>query len=250
MAKDEKSAKRRGPAGSRRRGGAGAAAVRGGYHHGDLRAALIAAGEAELTENGPDGFTLRGCARRAGVSHAAPAHHFKDVRALLTVLATIGFQRLADTTEAFGRTAPLGTLEHFVAIGRGYVAFAIDNPAYFGLIFRKDSVVPDDPGYVTAADAAFAVPVAAVGAYFGSADPMADPKLAALVVGLWSTVHGFASLLLSGHLAKGAPELTAAALVERLLPAVVTRYVAGDGGERGAAESKSRRASRRHSHSR
>ena len=63
---------------------------RDGYHHGDLRAALIAAAEEELAENGVDGFTLRGCARRAGVSHAAPAHHFKDVRALFTALATVG----------------------------------------------------------------------------------------------------------------------------------------------------------------
>ena len=78
-----------------------ASAGRDAYHHGDLRAALIAAAEEELAENGVDGFTLRGCARRAGVSHAAPAHHFKDVRALFTALATIGLRRLADMTEAW-----------------------------------------------------------------------------------------------------------------------------------------------------
>src|SRR5688572_25193146 len=90
---------------ARPRGGSAAPkhAERDGYHHGDLRAALISAAEEELVEKGVDGFTLRGCARRAGVSHAAPAHHFKDVRALFTALATIGLRRLAETTERFGR---------------------------------------------------------------------------------------------------------------------------------------------------
>src|SRR5262245_3431916 len=81
---------------------------RDSYHHGDLRAALLKAAEAELAENGIEGFTLRGCARRAGVSHAAPAHHFKDVRAILTELAADGFEKLAELTEQFGQAAPIG----------------------------------------------------------------------------------------------------------------------------------------------
>ena len=63
------------------------------YHHGDLRAALLRAAEVELSERGVEGFTLRGCARRAGVSHAAPAHHFGDADGLLTALAAEGFAR-------------------------------------------------------------------------------------------------------------------------------------------------------------
>ena len=189
-----------------------------GYHHGDLRAALIAAAEEELAEKGVDGFTLRGCARRAGVSHAAPAHHFKDVRALFTALATIGLRRLADTTEAFGREAPAGTLEHFTAIGRGYVTFAIENPAYFRLIFRSDSLDSDNPELIAAGKAAFGVPVAAVGAYFGSADPMADPELVPLVIGLWSIVHGFSELLLSGQLTRRGAGADRKMLVDRLAP--------------------------------
>ena len=65
----------------------------GAYHHGDLRKALLVAAEAELVEKGLEGFTLRCCAKRAGVSHAAPAHHFKDANALLTALATEGYER-------------------------------------------------------------------------------------------------------------------------------------------------------------
>ena len=63
------------------------------YHHGDLRNALVAAAEAELAEHGIEGFTLRGCAKRAGVSHAAPAHHFGDAAGLLTAVAAAGFER-------------------------------------------------------------------------------------------------------------------------------------------------------------
>jgi AcrR family transcriptional regulator len=70
------------------------APARRSYHHGDLRAALLAAAERELAANGVESFTLRGCARRAGVSHAAPAHHFPDVR-LLTEMAIMGFQEHA-----------------------------------------------------------------------------------------------------------------------------------------------------------
>ena len=128
-------------------------------------------------------------------------------------------------TEAFGREAPAGTLEHFTAIGRGYVTFAIENPAYFRLIFRSDSLERDNPELVAAGRAAFAVPVAAVGAYFGSADPMADPKLVPLVIGLWSIVHGFSELLLSGQLTKRGAGADQAMLVNRLLPAIVSRFV-------------------------
>ena len=107
------------------------------YHHGDLRAALLAAAEEELAENGVEGFTLRGCARRAGVSHAAPAHHFKDVRALLTALAAIGFERLSASMMAMHRRHRAGRPRLLVGIGRGYLAFALADPHLFNLIFRS-----------------------------------------------------------------------------------------------------------------
>lgn len=225
-----------------------AGAGRDAYHHGDLRAALIAAAEEELAENGVDGFTLRGCARRAGVSHAAPAHHFKDVRALFTALATIGLRRLADMTEAFGREAPAGTVDHFIAIGRGYVTFAVDNPAYFRLIFRAELLDRSDPDFQAAGAAAFAVPVAAVGACFGSSDPMADPGLAPIVVGLWSIVQGFSDLLLSDQFRKAIEAGGRQELVERLLPPIIARFVSESAASTPPSpESKSRRTSRRRS---
>ena len=70
------------------------------YHHGDLRNALLAAAREELIEKGPEKFSLRGCAKRAGVSHAAPAHHFKDTEALLQAVAADGFAQLTAELQA------------------------------------------------------------------------------------------------------------------------------------------------------
>jgi AcrR family transcriptional regulator len=195
-----------------------------GYHHGDLRAALLAAAEDELAENGVEGFTLRGCARRAGVSHAAPAHHFKDVRALLTEVAAGGFERLTDLTAGFGAAAPKGTIEHLVEIARGYVTFALRHPAQFRLIFRGDRLDGSNERYRAAGEAAFRVPVEAVAAYFRSADPMADPELAARVVGLWSLVHGFSDLMFDRNV--GGDRKT---LIDTVVPLIIRQFFAGSG---------------------
>jgi AcrR family transcriptional regulator len=76
------------------------------YHHGALREALVEAAEALIREQGLEAFTLRECARRAGVSHAAPAHHFGDARGLLTACAAAGMERLADTIDGYVSLAP------------------------------------------------------------------------------------------------------------------------------------------------
>jgi len=196
------------------------------YHHGDLRAALLEAGEKELAENGVEGFTLRGAARRAGVSHAAPAHHFKDVSELLTELAAVGFERFTEFMLRFGESAPKGTVDYIVAIARGYATFAARNPHFLRLIFRV-AAIRNNPRYNAAGEAAFRIPVEAVGAYYGSADPMADPELTATVIGLWSTVHGFSDLMLAGQLHKGGPHVTEETLINNLLPAIIRQFFAG-----------------------
>ncbi len=114
------------------------------YHHGDLRAALLAAGEAELTEKGVEGFSLRAVAKRAGVSHAAPAHHFGDVGGLLTALAAEGFRRFQATLDA--REAGIGDpRERAVAAGLGYMEFAMARPALFRLVFAGRSRISPIP---------------------------------------------------------------------------------------------------------
>jgi AcrR family transcriptional regulator len=110
------------------------------YHHGDLREALIRAAVELLEEKGLTSFTLRECARRAGVSHAAPAHHFATAADLLAEIAARGFERfvaaLGQAAEAAG-TLPEARL---AAMGQAYVAFALANPAVYGLMFRAGRV--------------------------------------------------------------------------------------------------------------
>lgn len=170
------------------------------YHHGDLRRALLEAAEAELSEKGVERFTLRGCARRAGVSHAAPAHHFRDARALLTALAAEGHRRFAAAMRKRINAAPAGDrAAQFAASGLGYIDFALDNPALFRLMFASDMPDTDDPDLVSAGNDSFSVPVDAVRELRGR-DPRDHPELMADVIGAWSIVHGLANLMLAGRL--------------------------------------------------
>ena len=105
------------------------------YHHGDLRAALLAAAEVELAEAGIEAFSLRQVARRAGVSHAAPTHHFGDGQGLLTALAAEGYRRLLATQAAHEARAAPDARAQLVAAGVGYVDFAMTSPALFRLLF-------------------------------------------------------------------------------------------------------------------
>lgn len=114
-----------------------------GYHHGDLPNALRKAAAEVIAERGVGAFSLREVARRAGVSHTAPAHHFGDVRGLLTALAGEGFDLLADATSAAvaQHTDPA---ERLVAVGQAYIEVARAHPAHFQVMFRTDIVSPED----------------------------------------------------------------------------------------------------------
>jgi AcrR family transcriptional regulator len=171
------------------------------YHHGDLRAALLRAATEELAEHGVEGFTLRSCARRAGVSHAAPAHHFGDVTGLLTEVAIDAFHRLAASIRLqTGKVEQKASIEHPIAVAVGYVLFALESPAEATLMFRTEKLDPARPGFRAASAEAFGPTAAAVGAFFGSADPMADPILVRRILSLWSLSQGLATLLISGQL--------------------------------------------------
>lgn len=193
------------------------------YHHGDLRRALLAAAEAELIEKGIEGFTLRGVARRAGVSHAAPAHHFRDTAAMLTALAAVAAERLTATMARRRDAAPDDPRARFVASGTGYIDFALANPALFMLLFGSERPDSDDPDLVRHASAAFASLVDGVAAIKG-ADPLGDEEGRLDVAAAWSLVHGAASLLIAGRMKFLRPALDAdrdamlARLVERILP--------------------------------
>lgn len=170
---------------------------RQGYHHGDLRRALLEAAEAELAEKGPEGFTLRGCAKRAGVSHAAPTHHFGDVAGLLSALAAEGFERFLKTTSArMGTADPGDARARLVAMGLGYIEFARANPALFSLMFSSRKADFQEERLQRAATASFEQLVAGVGAVAG-VDPLTTREGRRQLAATWAIVHGLAHLLLS-----------------------------------------------------
>jgi AcrR family transcriptional regulator len=158
------------------------------YHHGNLRAVLIEAALDEISERGPVALSLRELSRRAGVSHAAPAHHFGDRAGLLTAIATEGFQLLAD---ALRRAQETGG---FLEVGLAYVEFAVGHRAHFEVMFRPDLYRADDPGVVGARAEATALLYGPAGEAFPDAD------VVRVGIAGWSFVHGFASLWLSGNL--------------------------------------------------
>ena len=126
------------------------------YHHGDLPNALRRAAVDVIDERGLGAFSLREVARRAGVSHTAPAHHFGDVRGLLTSVAAEGFTALRDATDA-ARTGVDGPVERLTAIGTAYVELARSHHAHCEVMFRTDVVDPQDPALVEAGMGAYGV---------------------------------------------------------------------------------------------
>lgn len=157
------------------------------YHHGDLKATILACAADLVAERGADGVSLRELARAAGVSHAAPAHHFTDRRGLFTALAAEGFRMLA--TE-LGQARP-----EFLDAALAYVRFALANRGHYEVMFDKSLQHADDPALVEAQIAAASELSAGVGTLD---DPRAveDPQAAALAA--WSLVHGFSLLWLNG----------------------------------------------------
>jgi len=191
------------------------------YHHGELRRALIAAAESILSERGIEGFTLREAARRAGVSPAAPAHHFGDAAGLLTEVATLGFAELGRMLEEADKSAgdPRARL---IAQGHAYVRFAVENRARFQLMFRAAKLDPGHGDFLKIADRAFAILADAVRDLLGE-QPDAPPTQHAMArtLALWSLVHGFAYLVLEGQADRVAALAGATNAIKTMLPLVL-----------------------------
>ena len=185
------------------------------YHHGSLREALIEAAEAVIAERGVDGFSLRETARRAGVSPAAPQHHFGDARGLLTALATRGFQNLGDALAEADSDAGPSPAKRLRAQGAAYVRFALARPSQFDIMWRSSRIDGEDAACAVAGRRAFSILQGAFAATGGSpeeAQPSnADPR----AIACWSMVHGFARLALDG--AFQTPERSSVEEAERML---------------------------------
>ena len=169
-------------------------AERRGYHHGNLREALIAAARELIGAKGPAGFTIAEAARLAGVSPAAPYRHFKDAESLLAEVATQGFALFRDRLAAGLDSAPADPARAAEAVGRAYLAFAHDEPAYYAAMFEARIAREPFPDLQAAGDRAFAVLRAVADRL--SAVARIEPKPPALMIALplWSMAHGIAAL--------------------------------------------------------
>jgi AcrR family transcriptional regulator len=171
------------------------------YHHGALRDALLEAAERVLEREGLSGLTLRAVAREAGVSHAAPTHHFGDVAGLLSELAAIGFQQFnAAMAKAAAADGP--SIETGMARARAYVGYAQEHPGMYGLMFRTERLDMSRPALCEAARVAFAGLAGSIGAqrHESISTEALGLDQAAAIARAWSLVHGFTMLLLDGRL--------------------------------------------------
>lgn len=181
--------------------------ARSTYHHGELRAALVAAGLAILQESGdPASLSLREAARRAGVSAMAPYRHFPDKDALLAAIATVGFERMREALSEADRAPE--PMEALIGQGVAYVAFARANAALFRLMFSTGPSAR--PGALAeASGAAYAVMSERV------ASLVPPGEVADRALQCWATAHGIAALGIDGQLGPSATDLPR--LADRIL---------------------------------
>jgi AcrR family transcriptional regulator len=192
------------------------------YHHGALHDALLEAAERVLERDGLSGLTLRAVAREAGVSHAAPTHHFGDLTGLVSELAAIGYRQFnAAMIAASASGAP--PLEQGMARAHAYLGFARAHPGMYGLMFRTERLDMNRPSLHEAANAAFAGLAGAVGVsrheHIAEEAPSLDQ--AAAIVRAWSLLHGFTTLLLDGRLSDILRRIPAGHDAETLLDAML-----------------------------
>jgi AcrR family transcriptional regulator len=196
------------------------------YHHGALHEALLKAAEKVLERDGLQGLTLRAVAREAGVSHAAPTHHFGDLTGLVSDLAAIGFRQFNAAMAAADSSGP-SPLDKAMARAKAYVAYARAHPGMYGLMFRTERLDMTRPSLHEAASASFAGLAGSIGA--SRHEQIAAEALsldqAAAIARAWSLVHGFTMLLLDGRLTDILRRLPEGTDAETLLDAMLRSTV-------------------------
>lgn len=166
--------------------------ARAAYHHGDLRAQMIAAVRDLVETHGPEGFSVAEAARRAGVSSAAPYKHFKDRAEILRGVVGEAMDRLRAAMEAGAATYPAGSVEAVAAVGLAYVSFARSEPGVFRLTFGLSEGHGNDADLRAKGEDDFGVVVRCAAACLGL--PPDDPHVQACAYMLWSFVHGHSFL--------------------------------------------------------
>jgi AcrR family transcriptional regulator len=173
------------------------------YHHGDLANSLLAATVSLLETRGSAQLSLREVAREAGVSHAAPAHHFGDKSGLLTAVAIEGYELLRETLVASQTPKGRSPEQRLLDAGYAYIQFALTHTAHFEVMFRPALTNSETPEYLAISQAAKDVLETCIRNFLLQQSPevqIPEQQIQATVIALWSQVHGFANLWLAGNL--------------------------------------------------
>ncbi len=195
---------------------------RRGYHHGNLRAALVEAALGLIERHGPNGFSFAEAARAAGVSAAAPYRHFKDRDALLTEIAKAGFERFADHLERALESGGPSPMRAFGAVTSAYLDFARLERAYFSAMFQ--SGVPATPEVTEASERALAVLRRAAEGLVRHMPAAQRPPIHMMSYHIWALSHGIAELFGREETARRAP-----IAAQELLEAGAAIYLRGLG---------------------
>jgi AcrR family transcriptional regulator len=185
-----------------------------GYHHGNLKEALLRAALELIAQKGPAGFTFAEAARWAGVSPAAPYRHFRDRDELMASVALRGFERFeASLTAAWddGRPDIFTALDR---LGKAYLAFAHAEPAYYSAMFEAGIPPASSPELRDAGERAFAVLRAAAEKLCAQMPPQSRPPALMVALHIWAMAHGIASLFGRGDAARRALPMSPAELLE------------------------------------
>ncbi len=174
--------------------GRGDGSGRRGYHHGNLREALIRAALDLIAEKGPAGFTFAEAARSAGVSPAAPYRHFRDRDELLADVARRGFERFAEELARAWNDGKPDPLSAFEAVGKAYLAFARREPAYYSAMFEAGLPLESDAALSAASERAFAVLLGASEAVVARLPKGKRPPTLMMALHVWALSHGVAAL--------------------------------------------------------
>jgi AcrR family transcriptional regulator len=196
-----------------------------GYHHGNLKEALLRAALDLIAEKGPAGFTFAEAARSAGVSPAAPYRHFRDRDELMASVARRGFEAFGQAlTRAWddGHPEPFSAFER---VGRAYLTFARNEPAFYSAMFESGVSVDVDPDLRAAGDAAFAVLRAAAERLIATLPAAGRPPALMMALHVWSMAHGIASLFCRGDAARRSLPMAP----EDLMEAAILIYLRGLG---------------------
>jgi AcrR family transcriptional regulator len=201
---------------------------RRGYHHGNLREALIRAALDLIAKKGPAGFTFAEAARAAGVSSAAPYRHYRDLQELMADVALHGFEKFeAALSRAWNGGAP-EPVAAFENVGRAYLAFARDEPALYAAMFESGLALDTVPALLQASDRAFAVLRTASEAVVARIPKESRPPALMMSLHMWAFAHGIASLFARGDAGRRKLPMTP----EELLEAGFLVYLDGLGAPR------------------